>query len=976
MGCTSSDIVPHNEKNNKKFNDNSNSKIASDYNLSNNDYIIPKKHNKSVDEKVLEDPNLTKEQIDIIKQFNSKYRNSKGIQLSTLSKYQILSSQENTSVIAIQSKEQFIKCLNEINPMIGNIDENNNFMLIKSNLSKAKTKDNISNKISSIQPFNLNITQVIHQNYKFKIELRSLKNGNFDVFDFNKLDKPILIIFFDILSNIAIEKIKEVKKYHNQNKGKEKDFLFFPILNVFFNDKDNLNSQANFLEISGLNDCYVLSNQKNNSYIKLFQLDCLTESKVVIINKNSEIAFILNNNIQFLTIEIIDFYLNTRKSEFENDYFEEKAKDKITYIFKNDDYKKYIENFKHDFLIEVLFKEIENKKYPVHFHYMYNSKDEKNGKNLLKKITKDLDNNLKKFFISVYEKKQLKGEMIEAFNYINNIFIKKKFKTNSENYILNSSIEAFLGNIKKKKYCLYFKLFREDYKNFDKILNIFSSNLYNNPHFANLGVGYSIIPQKDAKLKIHHIKCKLIKLFKNKNDQITYEENNKEIDYKLEDEIVILLNPNYFVNGEKEKEKIIKVFELLNLKNNKFTICIFSYSELDAQKLRYLNYKPLILENFTDDYYDFNFIYINSSLIENYSFFSYYSEDITFKILKINIENSHLINFIDMDKISTFSILNYKNDIDLISYWANLNDISNENKNFDYKSSKEKYFNLFTESNYLTEINKNKIFTNTNLKITYEKNMSFTNQNNFSEYKIDCIGFNIFFSFQDTLKEEFKLNSLITECKKKERKYPNIFSFNINELKTKNLNIKNFNCSMCKKGINIENNSFFICKECKDKFTICNNCYNELCYNTEETFEDNFMLSSLIMNKEKEKKNSDENNKKLFHEHPLIFVYNYNKTFNTYYFKDIYDNFKNIKKKRKNICLCPFCDNYIYNDNTWLNVVISHFKNNLDNNSNGKFDEVFVCENCFNKKEFQKYMNEINITKQNLLIMKICNKIN
>ena len=69
---------------------------------------------------------------------------------------------------------------------------------------------------------------------------------------------------------------------------------------------------------------------------------------------------------------------------------------------------------------------------------MYNSKDEKNGKNLLKKITRDLDNNLKKFFISVYEKKQLKGEMIEAFNYINNIFIKKKFKTNSENYILNS----------------------------------------------------------------------------------------------------------------------------------------------------------------------------------------------------------------------------------------------------------------------------------------------------------------------------------------------------------------------------------------------------------------------------------------------------------------------------------------------------------------------------------------------------------
>ena len=53
-------------------------------------------------------------------------------------------------------------------------------------------------------------------------------------------------------------------------------------------------------------------------------MDYLTVSKVVIINKNIEIAFILNNNIQFLIFEIIEFYLNTRKSVFENDYLEEK----------------------------------------------------------------------------------------------------------------------------------------------------------------------------------------------------------------------------------------------------------------------------------------------------------------------------------------------------------------------------------------------------------------------------------------------------------------------------------------------------------------------------------------------------------------------------------------------------------------------------------------------------------------------------
>ena len=502
MGCTSSDIQTDQEGKKIRYKKN---KISSEYTIDNSEYSLSTKNSK-LDERLKNDPNLTKEQIEIIKQFNNKFKNSKGIQISTLSKYQIISNQENTNIISIQSNEQFIKTLNEFNPLIGNIDENKNFMMLKSNLNKAKTKEKITNKISSIKNFNLNLTQIIHGNYKFTIELRKLKSGNFDFFDFNKLDNPILIIFFDILSNKAIEKIKEVKKYKIEVKGKEKDFLFFPILNIFFNEKDNLKSQKNFLEVSNLDDCYILTNPKNNSFIKLFELDCLTESKVVIINHNSEISFILNDNIQFLTIEIIEFYLQSRKSEYENNYFEEKAKDQITHIFQSNDYKKYIENFKHDFLIEILFKEIDLKKYPVHFNYMYNSKDEKNAKNFLNQIKRDLDNNVKKFFIAISEIKKLKGEMIEAFNYINNIFIKNKFKTNSENYILNSSIEAFIGNIKKKKYCLYFKLFREDYKNFDKILNIFSSNLYNNPHFANLGVGYSIIPQKDAKLKIHLVK--------------------------------------------------------------------------------------------------------------------------------------------------------------------------------------------------------------------------------------------------------------------------------------------------------------------------------------------------------------------------------------------------------------------------------------------------------------------------------------
>ena len=119
--------------------------------------------------------------------------------------------------------------------------------------------------------------------------------------------------------------------------------------------------------------------------------------------------------------------------------------------------------------------------------------------------------------------------MIEAFNYINNILLKQNFKTNSKNYELITITENFWGNIKSKKFLLNFKLSAQESKNFKKILDIFSLNLYNNPQFAKLKIGYCIIPETNVELNIKKICCKKIKLFKKNHNK----KNMKKITKKL-----------------------------------------------------------------------------------------------------------------------------------------------------------------------------------------------------------------------------------------------------------------------------------------------------------------------------------------------------------------------------------------------------------------------------------------------------------
>ena len=71
----------------------------------------------------------------------------------------------------------------------------------------------------------------------------------------------------------------------------------------------------------------------------------MTQSKCIIINRNSEISLILEDHIEFLTKEMINFYLNTRNSEYTNDYFNNENKEELKNILQKDEFKKILENF-------------------------------------------------------------------------------------------------------------------------------------------------------------------------------------------------------------------------------------------------------------------------------------------------------------------------------------------------------------------------------------------------------------------------------------------------------------------------------------------------------------------------------------------------------------------------------------------------------------------------------------------------------
>ena len=967
---------------------------------------------------------LAKEELEIITQFNTKTKNNDTITLSSLSQYFLKSCKENTNIISLSTNEKIIKCLKNLNPFKENIDNNTDINLLKSELVKIETKH--PKLIKPISPlFHLNLSQIIHQNYNFNFKLKNILTDKYTTFEFNTLDKPLLIIFFDILSFDAINKIKEFQQlekdlFSNENKN----FLLLPIMNVYVKEKENISEQKKYLKSININDdCYILTQPLNDNFIKLFELDCVTQSKVVIINRNSEISMICNDEIEFLTPEIIDFYLNTRNSEYKNDFFTEENKNEVTQILRKTDFQKIIEDFKEKFNLEIEFKEIENKKYPVNIRFMYHQKDSKNADIFMNKLISKI--NIKKYFISKNIIKDKKTELLKAMDYMKEKIsssINKKTNVNNSNFELYSQISNISTNnndiSKNKKYIL--KFFLNNLDDFNEILNILSSNLYTNPQFNQLNCGYNIIPSTKLKMKNIINNCREIKLFTDKKSQMKFNNNNKDINFNLIEnkvEFIILLNPNIFLNNNNQKDKIKKVFDFLYENKINFIIIICSFNEIDAQKLRYLNWDKIFTQkkknkkskvdkkkenNIVDINIDalnlntdnseiennnnyekkkLKILYLNSSLLQNYQYLAYYSEDITFKMIQINSENCEIINFYDLDNIDIYNFNDMK---------SFLNSIKNNKGNYNeeeiktFKETKKNIFEIILKNrsnlkNYKTN--------NMNFSFAYDKSLLFEDDSQFNNYKKYYNNINVNVVYMDYVKNNIKFDKIknLIDNHNKNTKTMNI-KYNELELETVNLFpkiTKKFICSKCLKEKIFNDEQFYLCYLCKEEdYLLCRDCYDDLYFNTKTKQEDDDFFAQFIMEDPNQNAKNEDDSVKFFekiHKHPLLFFFDFHSDKKNYMIKQLYDKYLNIltenkKTNKSDIKICTVCEKYLFNDSKNVSVVLSHIKNKTDYSQYSKpYDEIFICNECFQSNEYQNELLKEE-TDNNFIILRLLNE--
>ena len=578
--------------------------------------------------------------------------------------------------------------------------------------------------------------------------------------------------------------------------------------------------------------------------------------------------------------------------------------------------------------------------------------------------------------------------------------INKKIKISNSSFILTTQSSCIYNNndiTKNKKYIL--KYYLNDLSKFNQILEIFSSNLYTNPQFSQLNCGHSIVPKTGMELNPIIENCREVKLFTDKNSQLKFQSNNKDIKFNLQEnkiENIILINPNIFLNNNEQKEKIKNIFDTLDNKKINFIICVFSYNELDAQKLRYLSWdkiysspkstkkskknkikdKNIEKEKEKENKY-FKIIYLNSTLPQNYFTFGYYTEDLTIKMIHIS-ESCKVINFYDLDIYNLSDIQNSTNIYDYLDKEKKENEFfeGNDNNNYEkelkvFKKSKKDIKNYVLGNKNITKW-KNYKLTVLNFSLVYNKYLIFEDDIKFNNYKSKYNNININITYLDYLKQNLNLEKIYNILESNNKN--SCFEISLKETELTTINLfpkltKTFVCSKCLKSYPFHNESFYMCYSCKTiDYLLCKYCYDELYLNAKGNNEEDDFFKDFIMNdknndiKDNEKDNEEEN--MLYtkiHEHPLLFLFNFDAKKNTYMIKDIYEKYidiltngKNKKLNKSDIKICSICSNYLFEDAKNINVLVSHIKTKTDYSPYAKpYEEVFICNECFETNEYQ-----------------------
>ena len=336
----------------------------------------------------------------------------------------------------------------EINPFVENVDNNEDIKNVNKKIKTIEQKYKNQNliKIKSIS-HSLNITQKIEGNYNFILELKNIITDKLDKIDFNTLHESLIIIHFNVKSEIAINKIKEIKAFERDLGIKliliAKDIKDLDIKDYFKFIKNDLKDY--------LKDCYILSSS-NEKFKKLFGLENDTyDSKCIITDKNSTISLILENDIEFLNKDFINYYIEYKKSQTEADKnnFSSDSKILLEKVFIEEGFKNIIKEFKKEFNLEIEFREFSeisavkdplNIIYPINIKLKYYEIDKEVANNVINELKRIMDSGykIKKYFIA----EQIKKTNVQIRD--------EKEKENNELYKIIFELKKENENLKKR----------------------------------------------------------------------------------------------------------------------------------------------------------------------------------------------------------------------------------------------------------------------------------------------------------------------------------------------------------------------------------------------------------------------------------------------------------------------------------------------------------------------------------------------
>ena len=966
---------------------------------------IPPPRNDFIETK--EEENIKKQvnqkQNDIIEKYQKKKGNTKTVSLSNISSCFIkFWNTEKGPKYSIKSRdENILKFLEDINPFNENIKNNKDLNKLQTELYEtelyySKTSQNKPNNKLQVKS-----TQKIHNKYNLNLKLKNLGTNQSETFDFNDLDKPLLIIFFDFKEEKALDKILEFKKKEKElEENEEKNFLLLPIINIFVDQYESVSSSKRLRKMFDLlkslngedKDYYVLIKNVNDHFTHLFELEKMNQSKCIFINRNSEISLIFDEKIEYLNYEIIDFFLNTRNSEYSKDYFTaENKQDIINILEKNcNNYNNLKKKYKFDIDLKVISSE---KQLPVYLRFTYNEKEKDTALKLYKEVTDEIKTKISAIFCSEYMQKdninelfnlikilqgKINGEMSSYKNVERNQDV-IPFILNCNSIIINDNNEhsnnSNINDICKfKKYSLNYYINEELY--FPQIINLFNSYLNDIPKYMCLNCPFQIYPIVKTKIKNKIPKCKEVKITEEilKSKQIKLINiPESEINFEKQNIEVFLLLDNTILIEEEQRKKINIIIEALYSNDIKFILFFFGENDFDIQKINLLSLDKF----FSADKKEIGkIIYLNKLSEEVFYQFYFYSHSNFFKMFRLD-KDYNLLNIYNLDLYDSnnFTVSNIKNRniFNFLLYISkkdnldlNINNIPNNNENDyrNFKENKKKIYEILSNRDIITKSNNNKLLMNIYINFTYNKlyvlskqdieNSKINNKKYYNAFLIltylDYIQDDIIAEIKEIISKNNNRNKSSINIKLREKK---ISTINIlpNPLTV-------FECPKCERSYTLEQNSFYFCDQCQEKQYFCEECYRG--------------FYAPIKDKKKAIKTKE---KGIFHEHHLILFYKYNQNKSSFIIKEKYEKYKailNDKKGKKNFKIkCDICNNDESFDKT--KIIMSHFKkkklndgNKTDYNSND-IEEISICNKCFKSNISSNILCEEN-TDNNIII--------